>query len=479
VTERFGLAPLLCRGRALLRPAIALCACAVLAACATFRSYNMELTRTLDLAGTGALTAALDSYESYNKRGKKDLLYYFEKGELLRLSGRFAESQAAWFEADALLQTWEDTARLHPERVVRDLGSILVSDRLRPYDGSDFEKVMLTARIALNHIALGEWDQARVAIRRTHEREALIAELRAKQVASAEEEAKKRGSQQSFKELNGYPVETIDSPEVNALRNSYQSAFSHYLAGFVYEALGEPSLAAPGYRQAIELRPGVPLLEEALAGLDQRVFDRSSERTDLLVVIENGSAPARLSTSFNLPVFSGQGMLLVPVSMPVLRPASGLQPLEAIEVADAPRAEIAQITSVDLMARRQLLDEMPWIALRSFARATAKGVLQAQALKHDDSGIAGALAIIGTIVTEQADERTWRTLPAEISVARVSVPAGPTKLALFAGSGRHEFEVNVSGRYALVCIRMINGYAYLVAPRGKEAVAASKSARLS
>ena len=58
---------------------------------------------------------------------------------------------------------------------------------------------------------------------------------------------------------------------MNALKNSYQSALAHYLAGFIYEALGEPSLAAPGYRLANELQPGKPALEEALRGLDSRV----------------------------------------------------------------------------------------------------------------------------------------------------------------------------------------------------------------
>ena len=82
---------------------------------------------------------------------------------------------------------------------------------------------------------------------------------------------KKHGARTSFKELNGYPVQTIDNPEVNALRNGYQSALSHYLAGFIYEALGEVSLAAPGYRLANELHPGVPLLEEALSGLESRL----------------------------------------------------------------------------------------------------------------------------------------------------------------------------------------------------------------
>lgn len=75
------------------------------------------------------------------------------------------------------------------------------------------------------------------------------------------------------------------------LKNSYQSAFSHYLAGFVYEALGERGLAAPGYRKAAELRPETPLLEQALLDLDSPPPE--ADESEVLVVIQSGFAPAR------------------------------------------------------------------------------------------------------------------------------------------------------------------------------------------
>jgi hypothetical protein len=72
-----------------------------------------------------------------------------------------------------------------------------------------------------------------------------------------------------MKDLRATRSPALDAPEVVNLKNSYQSAFSHYLAGFVYEALGEKDLAAPGYRKAAELRPNTPLLEQALLDLDK------------------------------------------------------------------------------------------------------------------------------------------------------------------------------------------------------------------
>lgn len=438
-----------------------------LSGCAGMQSYQFEMNRAIDLVEVGRVDAALDAQDGI--RGRRELLYWLERGELLRLAGRYQESQQAWLKADAQVQRWENTARAHPDRLLRDAASMLVSDRARPYEGADFEKVMLTARMALNHIALGEWDLARVAIRRTHEREAVIAALRERQVAQAEDEAAKRGQTRSFRDLDGYPVQTIDSPEVNALRNSYQSAFSHYLAGFVYEALGEPSLAAAGYRQAIELQPGIPLLEQSLAGLDSRVFDRDPGRTELLVVIERGAAPARASAQVNLPVFTDAGLLLAPISMPVIRPAGPVPRVDAVSIEGVRTQSVPTVTSVDLMARRQLRDDMPWILLRAFTRATAKSVLQYQAMRRDDTGLAGAIAVIGTVLTEQADERSWRTLPAEISLARVRVAPGVQRLEIESGGQMHAFEVNVEGRYALVAVRMLGARAYRVAPPDAQA----------
>jgi uncharacterized protein len=428
------------------------------------RSYQFEMNRAIDLVEVGQVEAALDAHDTNNRRGRKQLLYWLERGELLRLAGRYEESQQAWMQADAQVQQWENAARTRPDRLLRDAASLLVSDRARAYEGADFEKVMLTARMALNHIALGEWDLARVAVRRTHEREAVIARLREQQVARAEEEAEKRGQTRSFRELDGYPVQTIDSPEVNALRNSYQSAFSHYLAGFLYEALGEPSLAAAGYRQAIELQPGIPLLEQSLAGLDTRVFDRDRQRTELLVVIERGTAPARASAQVNLPIFTDAGMLLVPVSMPVIRPSGFVPRIDALTIEGVRAASVPTIASVDLMARRQLRDEMPWIMLRSVSRATAKGILQHQAMRRDDTGLAGVLAVIGTVLTEQADERSWRTLPAEISVARVNVSREVHRLTIESGAQVHTFDVNVEDSYALVSVRMLGNRAFIAVP---------------
>jgi hypothetical protein len=437
---------------------------ATLSACATFRSYDAELSPTINLAAGGNLDGAINLLQRNNKRGKKDLLYYFELGELERLRNRYDESQKAWMAADVRVQDWERTAATNPDKLVGNVASVLINDKARPYEGHDYEKVMLTTRLTLDHLARGDFDTARVDIKRTHEREAVIAALREQELRKTEEEAKKHGVKMGFKELNGYPVQTIDNPEVNALRNSYQSAFSHYLAGFVYEALGEPSLAAAGYRQAIELQPNQPLLEQALAGLDARTGARDDGYTDVLIVVESGTAPARKSQQFNLPFPYKDRMLIVPVSFPVIAPAQPAYMPGQLQIEGEAPIDVVAITSIDLMARKALQEEMPGILLRGIIRSTAKSVAQYQAGKNDESGLAAFAMAIGSIITESADERGWRSLPAQIAIARARIPSGEHTITLQTPEGVRSVQLNLASRYAVVGLRLLRSELFVQSP---------------
>ncbi|MBC8007957.1 MAG: hypothetical protein H7X76_07920, partial [Prolixibacteraceae bacterium] len=438
---------------------------AVLSGCATFRSYNAELTGTLDLASGGNVEAAIKRLERNNRFGrKKDLLYHLELGELQRLNGRYEESQKAWLTADAQVQAWEKTALANPQKLLGGVSSMLINDKSTPYEGHDYEKVMLTTRLALDHLARGDFDTARVDIKRTHERAAVIAELRSKELQKTEEEAEKRGMKTGFKELNGYPVQTIDNPEINALKNSYESAFSHYLAGFVYEALGEPSLAAAGYRRAIELQPDRAQLDDALAGLDTRVAASDAGYTDVLFVLESGTAPARQSRQFNLPFPHQNRLLIVPVSFPVISPTLPSFMPEQLQIQGEAPISTTVITSIDLMARKALQEEMPGIVLRGIIRSSTKAVAQYQASRSDDSGLAAFAMAIGSIVTESADERGWRTLPAQIAIARARIPSGEHSIGFGASPGGRDIRFSVSGRYAVIGLRFLGGATFVIAP---------------
>src|SRR3954468_9336739 len=357
----------------------------LVAGCAATRNYDGELVATLNQAASGNLDSAVTRLEANNK-DNKDLLYYFELGMLERMRARYDESQKAWTAAQQRIELRQSAADL-----VRSASSYVVSDKLRTYEPHDYEKVMLTTYMALNYLAMGRFEEARIAIKQTHELEAQISLARAKQLAEVEAEATKRGARTSFKELNGYPVETIDNADVNALKNGYQSALSHYLAGFVYEALNEGSLAAPGYRLANELQPNNPALEEALRGLESRLSGADDGMTEVLFIVSAGAAPAWRGQQFRLPVPVNNNFIVIPFSFPVLAPGPFADAALGLTVGGAQRVPLSRITSIDLMARRSLKDDMPSIMLRATVRATTSAVLQYQAQQHSDKQ-AGAAA---------------------------------------------------------------------------------------
>jgi hypothetical protein len=433
---------------------LALCAVMLLSGCSAFRNYDSELAQTNQQLATGNVDAALTLLEKNNSGDEKDLLYYFEKGELLRAKGDLGGSQNAWGQADQVVGQWEDAVKLDTDKYLAQFGSFLVNDKVRRYEGYDYEKVMLTTQMALNLLAANDFDGARTAIKKTHEREAVIAELRDKEYLKSEEEAEKEGVTTQYKDLQGYPVASLDAPEVVGLKNSYQSAFSHYLAGYVYEALGEKDLAAPGYRTAAELRPNTPLLEQALVNLDKPA---AGEDSDILIVVQSGLAPARDSIRIPLPLPISNNLVITPLSFPVIKPDTSTAAFAQIGV-DGQQLDLTALNSTTAMSRRALRDDMPGIIVRTTVRAITKGVAQKQI--NDANPLVGLAVGIGSAVLEGADTRTWRTLPDTTQVVRLRLKKGEHQVSLPSSVGGSLVKINVEQRYQVFSLRAVGNQVF-------------------
>lgn len=458
---------------------LALATVLFLSGCAQMASHDKLASQVQTAQATGGPAAALRELEASatSDDARAALLYNLERGELLRQDKKYKESTVAWQLADQKVREWEETAKTDPSKLMGLVGASIISERLKPYEGQDYEKVFLTTRMALNRMAELDWDNARVDIKRTHEREAVIAEFRAKELAEAESEAKSKGVNATGKTLDGYPVETLNDPEVLKLRNGYQNALSHYLAGFLYEILNEPGLAAPGYRKAIELRPDTPLLEEGLRGLDTRTgftHRRRQQMTDVLFIVESGSAPARKPKAFTVPIPVAGRLNSISISYPVIEPSNDRAPGEL--TLGSVKLKPETVVDVNVMARRALKDEMNGMILRGTVRAVVKGFAQDELAKR--AGPLGGL--LGTLVaaaTEQADDRIWRTLPGMVSVARGYLPEGEHRLTL---DGRDTgVVVPVSGQYALVSIQIRGGMVSLSQPASFGRIVAAAEPRPS
>ncbi len=466
----------------------ALAASLLLAGCAgsPLRSYDQEMRGTVSLVRSGQVDDALNQLERNNKplfasdapkdkEGQakestvldsvngRDILYYFEKGELLCLKKEYEGSRDSWLMADEIVRTWEDEYRANPTKVLGEIGSFLVSDRVRRYDGQDYEKVFLSAKLTLDHILLGNFDLARVEMKKTYEREKLIESFREKEYDKLKEEQDKQGVKTDTKDLaaKGYPLDELDSPEVRQLKNGFQNAFAHYLAGYFFEVTGEYSLAEPGYRNALALQPNSKLIKEKVGKVGRN--KPGPNETDVLFVVESGFAPAWKSVTIPLPIPVNRKWVATPLSFPVIK-SEGKSYMPASLKANGKELTVETLVNVDAMARRQLKDQLPGIIGRTVVRAVAKSALQYQAQKHGGA-VAGIIAGIASVATEQADERAWRTLPERLAVARAILPRGTVPIEFQTGSGVYKTEITVGNRVTVIPIRLTNGAVYVGQPR--------------
>ncbi|MEI7050864.1 hypothetical protein WCL09_10765 [Pseudomonas koreensis] len=433
-----------------------------LSGCAAYRNYDQEMQQTIDQMAQGNLNEALYLMELHNPWEDKDLLYFMERGAILSAGTNLPKSQEAWRSADRMIFQREEAVPSAGMKLLtrfgNEMGTMLVNDKLQRYEGYDYEKVMLTTEMALNQLAENDFDGARADIKKTHERETLIARQRERQYEEAQEQATQQGITLHYKDLEGYPVTILDAPQVIALKNGYQSAFSHYLAGFTYEALGERTLAAPGYRQAIELRPGLRFLENALRNLDKP--GPTGDESEILIVVQAGFAPARSSVQVPIPVRLNENLTIVaPISFPVMVPDT-LTPAVTQVLVDGKKHPLTMINSVSDMAIRTLRDDMPAIISRAMFRANMAAISQAQKNERDPSK--ASLVVTDPDPFEEADTRTWRTLPDKTLVARLRLKKGLHRVRFPYFRAEDGFTVRVDHSHQVFNLRVFMGQNYYV-----------------
>jgi tetratricopeptide (TPR) repeat protein len=166
--------------------------------------------------------AAADSSLTADREPAQDLaLYLMERGTIRQLQGRYDESSAD------LIAAYDHLERLRTYSVSQGVTSLVVNDAVQDFRGYPFERTLLHAFTAKNHLAMGHWEHAAVEARR------IIHSL---------------------------------TPE---LRGDYpEDAYSRYMAGFCLELVGDHTNAALQYRLASELAPnaGINAADGRLGG---------------------------------------------------------------------------------------------------------------------------------------------------------------------------------------------------------------------
>jgi uncharacterized protein len=396
-----------------------------------------EFYREVDVQVAGgnhlkAVEAVRNNQYAYGDNGS--VLFDLDLGLLYHYAGMPDSSNAHFFAAEKQIQ------ELYTQSISLAALSTLTNDYVLPYDGEDFEKVLVNVFLALNYVEKGEPDEALVEARKV--------DLKLRQYG---------------RDYQG--------------KNRYQDdAFIRYIAGALYESAGEVNDAFISYRKAFEayttyakeyatptpsfllddlVRTATLLSfgEEAAtyAALGGRRYEKSGEQQgSILVIVYSGKGPLKeeVRTTVSIPDTAGTVhtfQLALPRFVPRRIPIRGYDVTAQRQGEDdgaetSVHAELAE--DVTAIAGKALEDRLAFIYLKSGGRALMKFLAAEKAkaeLKKKNNEVAnllGSIAVdLAVAVTERADLRGWRTLPGEFQLARLNLLPGEYRLRIEAADG--------------------------------------------
>ncbi len=444
----------------------------VLAGCANGPSQN-KLAASNNALRVGDVPSAIAILEDANQNIKeKDLPYYLDKGTLLGLSSAGTkQSIVEHKKVDATVDDWVANATLSLSKNANDFFSYAFANTSKNrYELKDYEKSLLSFDLALSEFLLGNFDAARVEAKKLTEREKLIEKVNEKKLIAVKEKVEsesKKNSQITSRadNIGGYPVNLYELPEVNALKNAYQNAAAHYLAGFMFEMQGESGMAAPGYRLAVELRPDNDVFAKSLATLDRKIAENTAAKktSEVLVIYETGAVPRISSFKASQPFMTRKGPRIVTITLPKIEPQMPPPFVPTGISLGAQSVKLSQAVSVDALARRQLKDDMPGYVTKAttqaivqlIAQEAAQAAMESKNNQNNGAAMFAALAAGMAMSVGDADVRMWSSLPGYIYIGRVEVPKGKNMVTIPTPLGPQSYEIDATKNYHVVHVRLL------------------------
>ena len=372
------------------------------------------------------------TYLQKNAPKKSDIPFLFELGLVAHYANEFTASSTAFNQGADIA---EDRYTLS---ISKEVGSLVTSDKLRPYAGTRYERLLSHYYRALNYVYQSQLDGALVECRR------------------------------ATNLINYFKNESENY-------DFFGAAFLAYLSGMFFEAAGETNDAFISYRQAAEYyqsaaeKTGVKIpddlghslvrLARTLGFTDEYTRYREqygeppppAERTgELILFYESGYVPHKREENLIFPILKTDKVdddkfvptlmgrrgkvyedveleYLLRIAIPTID--SNRPRLAGVEVAVGQAAKRGVLVQdVENIAIETLKAQTPMILLRTLSRALLKYLTYRKANKENEA--LGLLVNLAGVISEQADTRSWRTLPNQIFMVRMSLPAGTHTLNL-------------------------------------------------
>ena len=389
---------------------------------------------------------------------KEDLLWTLQLGTLEKLRQNHQESNNYFDRSEKMLNFFD-----YQNVATDSVAAIAINENVIPYLGEEYDGIMVNTYKALNFMALGKNDQARIEFNRALDRQRRAKEKFAKEIEKIQneldEEQEKEGSKAK---------ENVDNPEIDQLINDrypglyefeaypdFVNPFTTYIAGVFFNLIGDHSKAVTFLKESYGMVRDNEYVARDLAVTEQVLDGRAELKDTVWVIFENGMGPVKEELKIDLPLFVASDQVkYFGIALPMIEFREQAYPYLSIRAGDK-NYDTQIVGDMDRVVQTEFSKDFKGILTRAIISATAKVVAQYATKVKDNSSarIVSLLATVYSYATTAADVRIWTTLPKNFQVASLPIP--PDRLITIAPPGGESFPVEIPAcKNALVYVRI-------------------------
>lgn len=470
------------------------------AACTTVKNYPSEMNKTITTLGPND-AGALAAFTKKVNRTSDGPLFRIERARIAQLIADDPQDyQASMRDFAYATETLHDAefTRIDLSVFGSQATSLAVNEKTIPYLAKlpDYEFVFLHHFQAMNFLALGDIEAARIELKRANQVQQDALARRQRELRKLEEEVEEHNV--SLDEIAARASDYYNhTADIEAqIRHSFENAYTYYLSGLLYEADGLKDEALIDYARALNVAPHNPFIQERVYTLARELRWEDNEayakvrglmksgkpvvhaaltngHGRVVVVVEDGFVPQRQEVRIPIPLPDGRAPTF---AFPYYRP--GIEPPAPVTVTIDNGTQLATqpICYVRAMAVKALKEQLPAMMAREVIRTVGRAQIMKEVSERTESkdvpgtgylgGFLGNMSVtelgmnIGGYAIANADQRSWYTLPDNIQIMHDAVPAGTRtiQIAHRRCNGPAETTIEVEpGKITLVRAVEING----------------------
>ncbi|MGE9294287.1 MAG: COG3014 family protein, partial [Puniceicoccales bacterium] len=461
----------MCKPTSILTPGLLLCV--LLSGCATYKSETEQLRSSwaagnIEGAYAEATSGANDDTESVDI-----VIWRLEEATAQRYLNNFSESNVVFGQAGEWISRYDSEAEVS---LLDETGANFTNQSFLPYTGYYYDRIMMNTYCALNSLQMGNVDEMRVFLNRAYESQENAVYENAADIEKAQEVARQESAKAENSNANdAYNVDrALDDKKFNSeitqhyqylkdyrVYADYVNPYSVFIDGLfsLTNSMEQNDLerARKNLERVSSMVPGNTYLRQDLQTADQILGGASFEPTTY-VIFETGMAPSRDQIRIDIPLFVvTQSVPYVGAAFPQLKFNNNY--VSALNVKAAGTSYRTQVVcDMDAVVATEFDNRLPLVITKTLISTGTKALTQwaLQEAVKDNSYAYWAVMVTGTIyqaAMNDADLRTWVTLPKQFQYCRLPTPADRKITISAAGTGMTQTIDLVPGTVNLVYVK--------------------------